>query len=121
VHGEPFIEASALLAQARIDVMTCHTAEARIKVGLALEIADRLPSVPAQILCVLGYGGIVAAEGQVALGAGVMRWAIAQNVLGRADRDLAERWLGRLGTVEAPEIAPTIPLREVLALAMPRG
>jgi predicted ATPase len=114
--GEPNIEASALLGQAQQDARRRCFADARAKVALALGIADRLPSAPLQVQCVMGYGEIVAAEGDVALGAGLLRWGIEQAALNRADRDRAQRRLQRMSGAKPRRIAAGEPLHAVLAL-----
>ncbi len=118
-NGEPNIEAAALLGQARQDLREGRFVDARRKVALALDIADRMPSAPLQVQCVMRYGEIVAAEGDVALGAGVLRWGIEQPMLNRADRDVAQRRLGRLSCDRVEPIALEVPLRAVLARVVP--
>jgi tetratricopeptide (TPR) repeat protein len=118
-NGEPSIEASALLGQARQDTRERRFADARRKVALALDIAERMPSASLQVQCAMGYGEIVAAEGDVALGAGVLRWGIEQTVLNRADRDVAQRRLERLACSRAQPIDAGEALRAVLARVVP--
>jgi predicted ATPase/DNA-binding SARP family transcriptional activator/Tfp pilus assembly protein PilF len=118
--GEPNIEASALLGQADRDARARSFADARAKVALALDIADRLPSAGLQVQCVLAYGEIVAAEGDAALGAGLLRWGIEQPALNRADRDRAQRKLARIEFRAPRAIPPGEPLRAVLTLVPQR-
>lgn len=96
-HGEPMIEAAALLALAQLDLHRGRPTDADARVEAALCIARRLPSLALQAQCVFACGEIELALGRQEQGAALMRWSLCQPALNRADHDMMQRRMARLG------------------------
>lgn len=95
-HGEPNIEASALLGLARLEVAAGHVDAAWRMVREALAIADRLHSLRLQLDSVLCLGEVLVKEGQLEQGAALIKWCLAQPVMMQADVDAAKRRAAKL-------------------------
>jgi predicted ATPase/DNA-binding SARP family transcriptional activator/tetratricopeptide (TPR) repeat protein len=96
-HGEPFVEASALLAKARLTARTGDGCLARAHLREAMVVAKRIGSPTLQIECVLSLGEILARDGDSVVGAALLQWGIAQPDLFRPDATAAQRSLNKLG------------------------
>jgi len=102
-HGEPMIEAAALLALAQLDLRHGRVASAGVRVEAALRIARKLPSAALQAQCAFAFGEIELADGREEQGAALMRWGLSQPALSRADHDVMQRRMARAGVPAANE------------------
>jgi tetratricopeptide (TPR) repeat protein len=96
-HGEPMIEAAALLGQAEIELHQHNLSAARSRIDLALAIAERLPSAPLQAQCAFALGQVEFLGGHTESGAALMQWGLGRPALNRADFDVLSRNMARLG------------------------
>lgn len=95
-HSEPRLEVAAQLGLARVLADRGEPLAARpmLREAMAIERASPAPAVQAQ--CIASAGVVLAAEGERALGAGLLHWAAAQVRLGAGERDLARARLAAL-------------------------
>ena len=95
-HGEPNIEASALLGQSRLQAAGGDFPCAWKTVGAALAIAEQLRSLRLQLDCVLGFGEVLAREGRLEAAAALVQWCLTQPAMMQADVEAARRRLIKL-------------------------
>lgn len=115
------VQIGARLAQAHLDIAGGAFEAARAKVWEAFAIAGKAEVKSGQLECASAFGAIAAAEGRMAEGCRVMRWALEQPGWNRVDRDAAERRLARFVLRQDGEPCPDYrlpadtPLSQVLA------
>ncbi|GCL63657.1 ATP-binding protein [Pseudaquabacterium pictum] len=99
--GPPMIEAAAWLARARGTARLHRQRGALADVHAALAIAHAIGTLPLLVQCLSTAGVVLAALGDTGTGVAMVRWAIAQPVSVRSEREDAQRHLAGLGLAAA--------------------
>ncbi len=95
-HGEPFVEVSTLLGQARHRAAAGDLRGARSKADAALDVAVRMRSVRPQIEALLGIGEILVHAGHRSAGGTLLHWGLAQPGTYRSNVDAMRRRVAAL-------------------------